>query len=98
MGGQVRDCGNDVQVTPNAETGASLRAKAPVPIQAALGRLMRQANREEVMQDRKCRVHIGWTQSGKDRWRYFNSIESAIEACNAVFNATGIVLTVEYAP
>lgn len=43
------------------------------------------------------RVHIGWTSTGRDRWRYFDTMEEARAACAAVFERTRVVLTIERA-
>jgi hypothetical protein len=49
----------------------------------------------QIEQTRAYRVHIGYTRRGADRWRYFQTLEAASKACNAVFQQTGIILTVE---
>lgn len=40
------------------------------------------------------RVHIGYTITGRDRWRCFATLEQAREFCDSVFRATKIVLTI----
>ena len=40
------------------------------------------------------RVHIGYSATGRNRWRYFDSIDTARAFVGAVFARTGIVLSV----
>jgi hypothetical protein len=41
------------------------------------------------------RVHVGYTGTGRDRWRVFDSLKDAKEFCERVFARTGTVLTIE---
>jgi len=41
------------------------------------------------------RVHVGYTCTGRDRWRRFADLESAKEFCALIFQATRIVLCIE---
>jgi len=40
------------------------------------------------------KVHVGYTALGRNRWRRFYTIEGARAYVSAVFNTTGIVLTI----
>jgi hypothetical protein len=44
------------------------------------------------------RVHIGCTAKGRDRWRYYGTLEAATAAVSAVFAKTGIVLSIVRTP
>lgn len=41
------------------------------------------------------RVHIGYTRTGRNRWRRFATLEAATAFCQAVHKATRIVLAIE---
>jgi len=41
------------------------------------------------------KVHIGYTRTGRNRWRRFATLEAATVFVNAVHTATRIVLTIE---
>jgi hypothetical protein len=41
-----------------------------------------------------CRVSIGYTSAGRNRWRYFATLETARAFCVTVFERTGIVLSI----
>jgi hypothetical protein len=40
------------------------------------------------------RVHIGYTRSGRDRWRKFVTLTEASAFCNRVFHLKGVVLSI----
>lgn len=44
------------------------------------------------------RVHLGYTRTGKDRWRYCDSLQDAQIYLDAAFQNTRTVLTVEHNP
>lgn len=41
------------------------------------------------------RVHIGYTRTGRDRWRKFATLADASRFCEAVWQATGIILSIQ---
>lgn len=44
------------------------------------------------------RIHVGYTPSGRDRYRYFATLEDATAAAERVFQATGVVVSVTTTP
>lgn len=40
------------------------------------------------------KVHIGYTRSGRNRWRKFATLAEASRFCESVRTATGIILTI----
>lgn len=40
------------------------------------------------------KVHVGYTATGRNRWRRFTDLNSAQAFCNQVCRATRIVLTI----
>ena len=40
------------------------------------------------------KVHIGYTATGRNRWRRYATLAEAARFCGAVFSDTGIVLTI----
>jgi len=40
------------------------------------------------------RVHVGYTATGRDRWRYFAALKDAQRYCSTVFARTRVVLTI----
>jgi hypothetical protein len=47
------------------------------------------------MKKKPFRIHVGFTSTGHDRWRYFNSQTIAANVANNIFSKTGIVVTIE---
>lgn len=43
----------------------------------------------------KYRVHVGYTETGEDRWRLFDTFDEASRFCREVFQEKGVVLTIE---
>jgi hypothetical protein len=44
------------------------------------------------------RVHIGYTATGRDRWRYYNTLENAQAVARIIFKALGVLVAVEKTP
>lgn len=46
------------------------------------------------------RVHVGYAENGRSRWRYFDTLASTQDFCSHVHSSTGrsIVLTIERSP
>jgi hypothetical protein len=44
------------------------------------------------------RIHIGYTKAGRDKYRYFATLEAARSAADRVFQATGTVLSITETP
>ncbi len=40
------------------------------------------------------KVHIGYTLTGRNRWRKFSTLADASAFCSQVFTRTGIVLSI----
>lgn len=40
------------------------------------------------------KVHIGYTSKGNDRWRKFDTLESANAFCERVRAASGLILSI----
>ena len=40
------------------------------------------------------KVHTGYTPSGRDKWKRFDTLQNATLFCSEVFNRCGIVLTI----
>lgn len=40
------------------------------------------------------KVHVGYTQRGKDKWRRFKTIEDAKAFCEKVYTLTGVILSI----
>lgn len=40
------------------------------------------------------KVHIGYTPKGRDKWRKFPDMDSAVKFCGEVFKRCNIVLTI----
>jgi hypothetical protein len=40
------------------------------------------------------RVHLGYTVSGRDKWKVFPTLEAASAFCQRVFQDTGLVLSI----
>lgn len=40
------------------------------------------------------KVHVGYTRSGRNRWRRFTTIDDAKAFCERIHRATGVILTI----
>lgn len=40
------------------------------------------------------KVHVGYTRTGRNRWRRFATLADASAFCSAIFAKTGIVLSI----
>ena len=40
------------------------------------------------------RVHIGYTATGRNKWRKFDTLDKAKQYCQGYFESSGIVLTI----
>jgi hypothetical protein len=45
--------------------------------------------------NKKYRVHLGYTRTGRNRWSYFLTVEEAMAFANDIFHRTGVVVSVE---
>lgn len=44
--------------------------------------------------ERGYKVHVGYSASGRDRWRHFESYEAARDFCQEAFERTGKILAI----
>lgn len=40
------------------------------------------------------KIHVGYTKTGRDKWKKFDTLEAANATCEAVRKQTGIILTI----